>query len=228
MNRETVIEVKNLYKSFHGNSYVLKDINFTLISGEFTGLIGKSGCGKTTLAKVLVKLIQCDKGQIFYRGTDITSITAKQTKLIRPELQLVFQDYRQALPPHLKIGAILCEPLIVNKLASKETAKGRVLEMLQKCGLHEDTYSKYPRQLSGGQAQRIALIRALQLRPKLMILDEVTSGLDLQTADQIMALIKNNEESENMAVLVISHDLEMINKYCTGIYRIDSGTMTIL
>lgn len=223
MDKKAVMEIKKISKSFN-KIQILKDINLTLYKGDCTGIIGKSGCGKTTLAKILVGLIHMDAGHIIYKEKDITN--SRMFAAVRPELQLVFQDYRQALPPNLRVGSVLREALVVNKLIKKEEADDFVVNMLIKCGLPADTFFKYPKQLSGGEAQRVALIRALELNPGLLILDEVTSSLDSITAEQVMTLIRNSTIDKDISILFISHDISLIKKYCSNIYCIDSCKLT--
>ncbi|MDD4583546.1 MAG: dipeptide/oligopeptide/nickel ABC transporter ATP-binding protein [Eubacteriales bacterium] len=214
MNERILLKARGVGKRYNC-TWIFKDVDILIHKGETLGVMGPSGCGKTTLAKILVGLIPCDRGQIYYRDKNITGMTGKKMAKIRPELQLVFQDYRQALPPHLKIGFMLGEPLRVKKQESKKAIREKVLDIIEKCQLGKGTYDKYPNQLSGGEAQRVALARALLVKPKLLILDEVTSGLDIETAEEIFKLIKKMDIDNQMAKILISHDRKLINTYCS-------------
>ncbi|MGI6765207.1 MAG: dipeptide/oligopeptide/nickel ABC transporter ATP-binding protein [Anaerovoracaceae bacterium] len=225
MNRQAIIEVKNISKSFPRDHRVLQDISFTLHIGDMAGLMGPSGCGKTTLAKIMVGLLPCDSGQILYRGQDILSMDRKRMKAIRPKLQMVFQDYRQSLHPNLRVGDLLTEALVVNRLATKEESMRIVLQLMEHADLPHTLFHKYPRQLSGGEAQRIALIRAVELEPELLILDEVTSGLDSKTAAKVIDLIRRLCGEREMAVLVISHDLHIIRTVTDRVLVLEDGRL---
>lgn len=225
MNRQALVEINNISKSFSRGHPVLQDISFTLHRGDVTGLMGPSGCGKTTLAKIMVGLLPCDSGQVLYRGQDILSVDRKGMKAIRPKLQMVFQDYRQSLPPNFKVGGLLTEALVVNGFAAKVEAKGIAMQLMERAGLPQALFYKYPRQLSGGEAQRIALIRAVELAPELLILDEVTSGLDLKTAARVIDLIRHLCGERDIAVLIISHDPDMIRSMADRVLVLEEGRL---
>ena len=225
MKREALFEINQINKCFPGNHSVLRDIGFTLYPGDTVGLMGKSGGGKTTLAKIMVGLLSCDSGRILYRGRDLLALDRKGMKALRPKLQMVFQDYRQSLPPHIRVGYILTEALIVNGLATKKEAGHKVIELMKSAGLSESHFHKYPRQLSGGEAQRIALIRAIELKPELLILDEVTSGLDSKTAARIFDLVCRLREGGEMATLIVSHDPELIRSQTDKILFLEGGRL---
>ncbi len=144
-------------------------------------------------------------------------------KALRPKLQMVFQDYRQSLPPHLKVGDVLAEALIVNGSATKKEAGRIVMELMNRAGLSESHYYKYPRQLSGGEAQRIALIRAIELKPELLILDEVTSGLDKETAARVFDLVYQLREGGEMAIMIVSHDRDLIRSRTKQTFELEGG-----
>ncbi len=225
MNREALFEINHISKCFPGNHHVLRDISFTLYHGDTVGLMGKSGGGKTTLAKIMVGLLPCDSGRILYRGRDILALDRKGMKALRPKLQMVFQDYKQSLPPHLRVGDVLTEALIVNGLAERKEADHLVMELIESAGLSESHFRKYPRQLSGGEAQRIALIRAIELKPDLLILDEVTSGLDSKTAARVLDLVCRFREAGEMAIMIVSHDPEFIRSQTDQILVLEDGRL---
>lgn len=223
MKGRALFEVSNISKCFPGNHQVLREISFTLYPGDIVGLMGASGGGKTTLAKIMVGLLPCDSGRLIYRGCDILSLDRKGMKALRPKLQMVFQDYRQSLPPHLKVGDVLAEALIVNGSATKKEAGRIVMELMNRAGLSESHYYKYPRQLSGGEAQRIALIRAIEIKPELLILDEVTSGLDKETAARVFDLVYQLREGGEMAIMIVSHDRDLIRSRTEQIFELEGG-----
>ncbi len=219
----SLLEVKNITKCFSkrlsGFFYkkketfaALQDVSFSLDSGESMGLIGESGSGKTTVANILLRLIEADQGQVLFNGEDITRLHGyKQLYPIRRNIQAVFQNSGTSLDSHMTLEDIITEPLRNYNLPTKRRAE----ESLELVGLPSDWAKRKPYQLSGGQRQRVSIARAMVLKPSLLILDEATSNLDVITSSQILALMRRLHEENQTAILFISHDISAVDKLCT-------------
>jgi len=190
------------------------DISFLLKKGTTIGIVGESGCGKTTMGKTILKLYDSDGGKIIYKGKDITHIGKKQMRKYRTEIQLVFQDPYSSLPPRMTIGNIIAEAVKVHKIVPKTQVTSYVLDVMQKCGLQPQYYDRYPHEFSGGQRQRICIARALAVNPKLVICDEPVSALDVSIQAQIINLLKELQIKLGLTYIFISHDLSVV-KYIT-------------
>ncbi|GHI00657.1 ABC transporter ATP-binding protein [Neobacillus kokaensis] len=214
-----LVEVKNLKKYFPkkkgllgGNkSYVkaVDDVSFTIRKGETLGLVGESGCGKSTTGRMLMKLLDPTEGQILFEGQDITGLSDNQIRTIRKEFQMVFQDPYASLNPRMKVGEIIEEPLIVHGYP-KEKRQERVLHLLEVVGLSAYHADRYPHEFSGGQRQRVGIARALAVNPKLIIADEPVSALDVSIQSQILNLLKDLQEEFELTYLFIAHDLSVV------------------
>ncbi len=217
---ECLLEVRHLRKTFPVKKTftgkVLKelvavdDISFKLKAGETLGIVGESGCGKTTAGRAILKLHQPTGGQIIFDGQDITNYDSKQMRSIRQQMQIIFQDPYSSLPPRSTVGGILSEPVKVHKIVPNEQIKDYVLELMDKCGLRDYYYERYPHEFSGGQRQRICIARALSVKPKLIICDEPVSALDVSIQAQIINLLKKLQREMNLAYVFISHDLSVV------------------
>lgn len=190
----------------------VNNVSFSIARGKTLGLVGESGCGKSTLAQMLVKLIEPDEGKIIIDNRDITRISQKEMFELRKNIQIIFQHPESSLNPKMKIISSMLEPLRIHKLtATKEEEKGVILSLLRKVGLKEEHLSRYPHELSGGEIQRLAIARVLSLNPKIIIADEPTSMLDVSVQAQILQLLKKMQEKYSIALLFISHDLEVVS-----------------
>lgn len=218
---ETLIEVRDLKKHFPvtkglilmkqvGAIKAVDGIDFAINRGETFGLVGESGCGKTTTAKLILLQEKVTSGTILYQGKDITQISGPELKKHRGAVQAVFQDPYSSLSPRMKVGHIIAEPIVVRNSASKKAVKERVADLLQLVGLREDGADLYPHEFSGGQRQRIAIARALAPNPDLIILDEPVSALDVSIRAQIMNLLRDLQQRLGVTYLLIAHDLAVV------------------
>ena len=217
---EAVLEVRHLRKCFPMEKTLtgkvtkelvaVDDISFKLYPGETLGIVGESGCGKTTAGRAILKLHQPSGGQIIFDGQDITNFNSKQMRQIRKKMQIIFQDPYSSLPPRDTVGGILSEPVEVHKIVPKDQVKSYVLELMEKCGLRDYYFERYPHEFSGGQRQRICIARALSVSPKLVICDEPVSALDVSIQAQIINLLKKLQREMDLAYVFISHDLSVV------------------
>ena len=217
---DAVLEVRHLRKTFPIQKtffgkvtrelVAVDDISFKLYPGETLGIVGESGCGKTTAGRAILKLHQPTGGQIIFDGEDITNYDSKQMRDLRKKMQIIFQDPYSSLPPRSTVGGILSEPVSVHQIVPKSEIKDYVLDLMEKCGLRDYYYERYPHEFSGGQRQRICIARALSVNPKLVICDEPVSALDVSIQAQIINLLKQLQRELNLAYVFISHDLSVV------------------
>lgn len=219
-----LLEVKNLKKYFPiregvfqrvvGHVKAVDDVSFTIHKGETLGLVGESGCGKSTTGRTLVRLYDHSGGQVLFDGTDIHALNKKELRAFRPKMQYVFQDPFSSLNPRLKIGQAIGEALLDHKMCTEAELKEKVLEVMEICGLAPYHYDRYPHEFSGGQRQRIGIARALILNPSFIILDEPVSALDVSIQAQIINLLCDLQDRVNLTYLFISHDLSVVEHIC--------------
>ena len=217
---EALLEVRHLRKAFPlkktltgkvtSELVAVDDISFTLKPGETLGIVGESGCGKTTMGRTILKLHPSNGGQIIFNGKDITNAKSSELRQLRKEMQIIFQDPYSSLPPRSTVGGILTEPVNVHKIVPKSEAKEYVMRLMEQCGLRDYYYERYPHEFSGGQRQRICIARALSVKPKLVVCDEPVSALDVSIQAQIINLLKELQQSLNLTYLFISHDLSVV------------------
>lgn len=192
-------------------------VNISVSKGETFGLVGESGCGKTTLSKLILLLENSTDGCILFEGKDIGHASGNDLKRYRQSVQAVFQDPYSSLSPRLRVGSIIGEPILVNKTLPKEMIKERVAELLEQVGLSQASAELYPHEFSGGQRQRIAMARALAINPQLVILDEPVSALDVSIRAQVMNLVKDLGAKFGLTYLLIAHDLAVVKHMSTRI-----------
>ena len=220
LDPEALLEVRHLCKKFPIKKNMMgkvlqslvavDDVSFKLRPGETLGIVGESGCGKTTMGRTILKLHESSGGQIIFDGKDITNYTTAQMRPIRTDMQIIFQDPYSSLPPRSTVGDILSEPVKVHNIVPPSQVKEYVLDLMEKCGLRDYYYERYPHEFSGGQRQRICIARALAVQPKFVICDEPVSALDVSIQAQIINLLKDLQRSMNLTYLFISHDLSVV------------------
>jgi len=189
----------------------VNEVNFEVYKGETLGLVGESGCGKTSLGRTLLRMTPSDSGQVLYKGKDLTKMSAKEMKRMRKEVQIIFQDPYSSLNPRMTIGQAIAEPLLVhNILPTHKERKARVIELLEKVNLDESHYNRYPHEFSGGQRQRVVIARTLALEPEFIICDESVSALDVSVQAQVLNLLNELKEEYQFTYIFISHDLSVV------------------
>ncbi len=224
--QETLVEVRNLKKHFPvtkglifrrivGQVKAVDGVSFAIRKGEALGLVGKSGCGKTTIARCLLKLIEPSGGAILFEGRDIERLDRQATLAFRRRVQAIFQDPYSSLNPRMKVGEIIGEPLYVHRVLPDGRAIGRrVAELLELCGLAQGHAERYPHEMSGGQRQRVGIARALALHPDFIVCDEPVSALDVSIQAQIINLLEELRAELKLTYLFIGHDLSVVKHLC--------------
>ncbi len=226
-SRAPLLEVRNLVKYFavkeiqglrmtHGTVKAVDDISFILREGDTLGLVGESGCGKSTTSRLITCLDKPTSGSILFRGQEISSLREKDLRPLRREIQMIFQDPYSSLNPRQTVGAILRTPLNVHGLA-KGKEKARIQELLELVGLNPEHINRYPSEFSGGQRQRIGIARALAVEPKLIIADEPVSALDVSIQAQVMNLLTKLRKELDLSFIFIAHDLGVIRHFCDDV-----------
>lgn len=218
---EKLIEVKNLKKYFDtpkGKLHAVDGVNFSIEKGKTLGLVGESGCGKSTTGRVILRLLEATDGEILYEGKDIRQLDANQMRELRKELQIIFQDPFSSLDPRMTVSEIIEEPIKLNKLiADPEQRFERVLELMDLVGLSRRLMNTYPHELDGGRRQRIGIARALALNTKFIICDEPVSALDVSIQAQILNLMKDLQKQLGLTYVFITHDLSVVNHFSDDI-----------
>jgi oligopeptide/dipeptide ABC transporter ATP-binding protein len=215
-----LLEVQNLKKYFPVNKGVLSRtigfvravdrVSFSIEQGETLGLVGESGCGKTTVGRSILRLIEPTSGQVRFNGQDLLKLDREKLRRVRASLQIIFQDPFSSLNPRMNVGQIIAEPIKNHLEISTAEIKERVAHLMEKVGLHPEQMSRYPHEFSGGQRQRIGIARALALNPLLIICDEPVSALDVSIQAQVINLLAQLQEQMNLSYLFIAHDLSVV------------------
>ncbi len=210
-----LLEVRNLSKDYpardgKGVVRAVSNVNLVLGAGQTLGVVGESGCGKSTLARLIMRLIEPTSGEILFRGQNLRSLPASDLRRHRRDIQMVFQDPYASLDPRMNVAAIISEPLDIHGIGSRRERKARVFELLDLVGLDRNAAAKYPHEFSGGQRQRIGIARAIALEPKLVVLDEPVSALDVSIQSQILNLLIDLKTRLGLTYIFISHDLAVV------------------
>lgn len=224
---EILLEAKGLKKYFPIKKGLLQrtvshvkavdDLSFQVQKGETLGIVGESGCGKSTTGRLLIRLLEATEGEVIYKGKNILQTPKEEMRELRKELQIVFQDPYSSLNPRLTVGQILEEPLANYGLYPRSKWREKVGELLQEVGLGEHAMHRFPHEFSGGQRQRIGIARALMLHPELIIADEPVSALDVSIQSQVLNLLKDLQQKFALTYIFISHDLSVVNHFCDRI-----------
>jgi oligopeptide/dipeptide ABC transporter ATP-binding protein len=227
VQQTALLEAKGLKKYFPVKKKLLSkkrdyikavdDISFKIFKGETLGIVGESGCGKSTTGRLLNRLLDATEGEVLYEGKNILELPKEQMRLLRKELQIVFQDPFSSLNPRMTVGQIIEEPLENFGLLTKNERKQKVTELLEVVGLGNEARYRYPHQFSGGQRQRIGIARALSVDPKIIIADEPVSALDVSIQSQILNLLRRLQKQYDLTYLFISHDLNVVHHVCDRI-----------
>jgi len=219
---DTLVSVRGLVKHFpvEGTDDVVRavdGVSFDIFAGETLGLVGESGCGKTTVGRCLLRLIEPTSGEVTFEGRDVLSLGKKELREIRREMQIIFQDPYASLNPRMKIGDVVGEPLVIHKQGTKNNRRDRVAELLRRVGLDPDYMNRYAHEFSGGQRQRIGVARTLALNPKLIVADEPVSALDVSVQAQVVNLLQDLQEEFKLTYLFISHGLAVVEHISTRV-----------
>ncbi len=220
------VKTYNLKKYFHAGGEIIRaldGVDISINEGEICALIGESGCGKSTLGKLIVRLIEPDEGEVFFNGVNITNLDSKALRLLRRKMQIIFQDPFAIFNPVYKIGTQIFEVVKFHKVVEDNLVQDYVVQLMREVALHPDILKKYPSQLSGGQLQRCAIVRAISLQPEFLICDEIVSALDALVQVQIVELLKVLREEFKLTILFITHDIGVARRIADRAFVMRSG-----
>jgi oligopeptide transport system ATP-binding protein len=225
---EPLLRVKNLVKHFPikgglfsrevARVHAVDSVSFDIMAGETLGLVGESGCGKSTTGRCILRLIEPTSGEVWFQGKNVTTLDKRSLRALRRDMQIIFQDPYASLNPRMTVGSIVGEALIIHKLAkSKKEREEKVAHLLETVGLHADHMRRYPHEFSGGRRQRIGIARALAVSPKFIVADEPVSALDVSIQAQIINLLEDLQKQFNLTYLFIAHDLSVVEHISTRV-----------
>ena len=233
---EHLVEVQDLVVRFRKKSSKLltmkaeyfsavDEVSFFIDEGETYGLVGESGSGKSTIGKAILRYHTPDSGKIFFEGEEIQALSEKELLPFRKKMQTIFQDPYASLDPRMTVSEIICEPMLIHHLCSKQEAKERAVDLLLKVGLTEQDQYKYPQEFSGGQRQRVSIARSLSIQPRFVICDEPVSALDVSLQAQVIRLFEQLQEENGLTYLFISHQLQLVRRICDRIGVLYLGSL---
>ncbi len=238
IERKTILTVENLYKQFQvrlgafgenkGTVHAVDGVDFDILRGETLGLVGESGCGKSTVGYTILQLYRATSGKIWYDGKDLTQLSDKQLRPLRQKIQMIFQDPYSTLNPRMTIGEALAEPILEHQTVPEKEVIPRVVELLGDAGLSSKCMDRYPHEFSGGQRQRICIVRALACNPEFIVCDEPISALDVSVQAQIINLLQDLQEKYNLTYLFIAHDLSVVKHISNRVAVMYLGKMAEL
>lgn len=218
---ENILEVKHLKKYFktaRGTLHAVDDVSLTIEKGKTLGIVGESGCGKSTTGRAILRLLEPTDGQVIFNGQDITALSSSKMRQMRRDMQIIFQDPFSSLDPKKTVSQTIAEPIIENKiLKDKKAIDSRVRELMATVGLAERLVNAYPHELDGGRRQRIGIARALAMEPKFIVCDEPVSALDVSIQAQILNLLQELKEQMGLTFIFITHDLSVVNHFADEI-----------
>jgi ABC-type glutathione transport system ATPase component len=225
MDETVLVEARGLVKEYGSGGRVVDDVSFSIRRGETLGLVGESGSGKSTVARLLLQLVEPTAGEVRYAGKNLLTMNSREMRKMRRRMQIVFQDPFAALNPRMKVQEILAEPFAIHQERPEEGLATRLVEMLRTVGLERSALGRFPHEFSGGQRQRINIARALALKPEFLVLDEPVSALDVSVGAQVINLLRELQGKYGLTYLFISHSMPLVRYLCDHIAVMQKGRL---
>ena len=227
--KDILLDVQHLKKYFSTSSgmlHAVDDVSFQIERGKTLGIVGESGCGKSTIGRTILRLLEPTSGSVIFDGVDLTTLSKEELRIMRQKMQIIFQDPFSSLDPRMTVSQTIAEPLKLHGIIKdKKAREQRVLELMDTVGLAERLYDTYPHELDGGRRQRIGIARALAMKPKFIVCDEPVSALDVSIQAQILNLMEDIQDQEGLTYIFITHDLSVVNHFADDIAVMYMGRM---